>query len=304
MSSCLGPPRESMCRLCWEEVPLRNSHILPAFVFRDLKKNGVTGHIRFSETPNKRVQDGLKLPWLCDVCEQRFSAWERKFANEVVAPWSDGRNITRYSEWLLKFCVSVSWRTLMYAKGRNSDATYTPESEALITRAELTWREFLLGKRPHPSQFEQHLMIWETSSSTTIPNLPPNFNRFIMNSIMLDVVGSASSTYAWSKLGRFQIFGTISHGPHKWEGTKVRVRHGTLQAGRFVVPDGLLDLYREKAKIASDASAAISDAQFEKIDADVRRNLERVATSRSFEAMVADAEMFGLESIIRRPKRT
>lgn len=302
MNERLGPPADSMCRLCWREVPLVTSHIIPAFVYRELKRTSATGHMRFSSNPNVRVQDGLKLPWLCNDCEQRFSAWERKFANEVVIPWSDGRNFTRYGDWLLKFCVSVSWRVLVYAKGLSGLSKYTPEQEKLCKLAESTWREFLLGDRSHPGQFEQHLIIWDFTNETSVSDLPTNFNRFIMNSIMLDIVGGTNSTYSWSKLGRFQIFGTIAHGSNKWENTKVRVREGVLKPGQVVLPAPLLDLYKEKAKITEKAQDSISDAQFAKIDAALMANIDQFIDSRTFQAIQADAEMFGKNAVIRKSR--
>lgn len=299
----LGPQAETICRLCRRELPLLQSHILPAFVFRDLKRNSATGHIRFSDRPNVRVQDGIKRPWLCQDCEQRFSAWERKFANEVVVPWSDGRDLTRYSDWLLKFCVSVSWRVLLFAKGLNPEHVYSDEEEAGFVLAERTWREFLLGERPHPGQFDQQLIIWDVAASSTVPDLPTNFNRFMMGSIMMDIAGSKSASYVWSKLGRFQIFGTVRHGPNKWEGTKVHVKDGVLKPGKFGIPASVLELYRQKAKIASEAYEQMSDAQLDKIEANSMADIERFLASRTFRAMQADAELFGNEVIIRKPKR-
>ncbi|WBT06641.1 hypothetical protein PFY01_02895 [Brevundimonas vesicularis] len=303
MSLTLGPSSDLACRLCWREKPLRVSHIIPAFVFRDLKKNSATGHMRFSDAPNKRAQDGLKLPWLCDDCEQLFSVWERKFANEVVAAWSDGRELTRYTDWLLKFCVSVTWRVLVYAKGRNPEVTYTQAEDQLFQQTELAWREFLLGRLPHPGKHEQHLVIWDVAETASFVDLPTNFNRFTMNAIMLDIVGNSRSTYAWAKLGRFQIFGTVVDPDRVWKGTKVHVKDGVLKPGSVVIPGELMGLYQEKAKIAADASAAISDSQYEKIEAAMFADLDRVASSRTMKAMRADAAMFGKEAIFRRPSR-
>ena len=258
--------------------------------------------MRFSDTPNKRVQDGIKLPWLCADCEQRFSAWERKFANEVVVPWSDGTDRTQYADWFLKFCVSVSWRVLHFTKGYNPAHSYSAEEEALIDTVERTWREFLLGHRPHPGQFEQHFIIFDVASSTTIPNLPDNFNRFMVGAVMMDLVGSERSSYTWAKLGKFQIFGTIKHGSNRWEGTKVHVREGVLKPGRFVLPPGLIDLYRQKAEIVRNAHASMSPQQAAKVEAEAMANIDKFVQSRTFRAMRADADMFGEQAIIRKPR--
>ncbi len=300
MNAKLGPDDSTLCRLCRQRHPLKQSHILPAFIFRDLRNQSGTGHIRFSENPNVRVQDGLKLPWLCGSCESLLSGWERRFANEILHPWNNGCELTRYSDWFLKFCVSVSWRVLVYAKGINPQNVYSEGHEKLFRSAELTWREFLLDQRPHPGQFEQHFLAWSVATSSDVPDLPVNFNRFMMGAVTMDIVGSDRASYVWSKLGRFQIFGTISHGPNKWEGTKVHVRDGVLRPGKVVLPAALLDLYREKAISVQGVYQSISAAQLEKIDAAALSNIERFLDSRTFSAMQADAHMFGDHVVIRQ----
>jgi hypothetical protein len=74
-------PVKATCKLCGESVPLLDSHILPSFAFKAMKKGAATGHIRNTENPNQRVQDGFKQPWLCGQCEGRFGRWA-----SVVSP--------------------------------------------------------------------------------------------------------------------------------------------------------------------------------------------------------------------------
>ena len=75
-----------ICAFCEREL---NSvrPVLPAFVFRWLRGRSGAGHIRSSDNPNLRVQDGFKLTWLCDVCESRFSRFETAFATKIFYPW-------------------------------------------------------------------------------------------------------------------------------------------------------------------------------------------------------------------------
>lgn len=71
------------CRLCRNTAELRESHIIPSFVYKWFKETSGTGFIRFGHTPNQRVQDGLKPYWLCDDCEELFNSWETVFANHI-----------------------------------------------------------------------------------------------------------------------------------------------------------------------------------------------------------------------------
>jgi 5-methylcytosine-specific restriction endonuclease McrA len=107
---------QGSCSFCGSFGDLEESHVLPAFLYRWLRQRGA-GHIRNTETPNRRVQDGLKFPWLCRDCEARFSRYETAFAMKLFHPWQKGCEPVEYEDWLLKFCVSVSWRVLKYARG-------------------------------------------------------------------------------------------------------------------------------------------------------------------------------------------
>lgn len=291
------------CALCLETSPLLESHILPAFVYKWLKDRSITGHIRFSETPNRRTQDGLKKPWLCSNCEGRFSRYETHFANKLFHPWLKGQQHVYYDDWLLKFCVSVSWRVLKYCKGLNPNHVYSQEQESLAQHAESTWRAFLLGQTPHPSSFEQHLLIFDTIEETSVPDFPNNINRFLMGAVTMDIVGSSRSMMTYAKLGRFTIFGIIQKGKDKWEGSKIHVKHGLIKPGRLVLPFGLIELFKEKATHTKEAYESISDLQHEKIDAAALENIDRAIGSDQLASMIADANMFGEHAILRKSKK-
>jgi hypothetical protein len=79
------------CSFCREVAPLRDSHVLPAFAYRWLRRRSGTGHIRHTDNPNRRVQDGPKLKWLCDDCEGLFGKFETAFATNVFHPWQEGK---------------------------------------------------------------------------------------------------------------------------------------------------------------------------------------------------------------------
>lgn len=75
------------CRLCLQEAELRNSHVIPEFVYTAL---GVYDEkhrfCAFSTDPNVRVdthQKGLREKLLCDTCEGRLNVWET-YAKKVL----------------------------------------------------------------------------------------------------------------------------------------------------------------------------------------------------------------------------
>jgi hypothetical protein len=71
-----GIETTGVCALCKRDVPLVESHILPAFIFRWKKETSATGYLRNSQNPKKRVQDGLKVPLLCIDCERLFNSFD------------------------------------------------------------------------------------------------------------------------------------------------------------------------------------------------------------------------------------
>ena len=183
---------QGQCRLCGVESSLQLSHVLPAFVFRWLRESSGGGHLRLGLSPNQRVQDGVKRYWLCASCEGLFSRSETEFATKLFYPNTGGESAQFiYGEWLLRFCVSVSWRVLQIQKEETSLKGYEPDAIARIAEADATWKAFLLGQRPHPGPFEQHLVPFNglaSISSTTIGDISPNLNRYLMRMVDLGKV--------------------------------------------------------------------------------------------------------------------
>jgi hypothetical protein len=116
--------------------------------------------------------------------------------------------------------------------------------------------------------------------------------------VTLDIVGSERSLMTFAKLGRFMIFGLIQKGPNEWVGTKVHVKHGLLKPDKFIIPAGLLDLFRERAKNVDAKMSNISPVQRAKIDKHIIDNLDAFAKSDQFASIKADALMFGEHAVL------
>ena len=79
----------SKCALCHNVKELKDSHIIPAFVYRWIKETSATGYLRFSENINRRYQDGRKIKLLCLDCEERFNKYETSFSNNIFYPYAN-----------------------------------------------------------------------------------------------------------------------------------------------------------------------------------------------------------------------
>jgi hypothetical protein len=285
------------CRLCHVDGELQQSHILPAFLFRWVRETSANGYLRFGATPNLRVQDGLKRHWLCAGCEGVFSRSETAFAEKLFYPYVNGNYTILYEEWLLRFCVSVSWRVLTFYKEETQFAkNHGPEALQRIAEAESTWRMFLLDKREHPGRFHQYILPFEAIGSISNPSmdLSSNLNRYLMRTIDTDLCRSQTSNFVYCKLPRFAILGVIhEERQNQWQGTKVRLKRGLIEPQRYTLPAVFFEYLNGKSRREVELLRSISPRQHERIEQSFRDNAERFVGTDAFLAMQYDIDMFG-----------
>lgn len=294
------------CALCLQNNELQNSHIIPAFAFRWLRSRFLTGHIRHTQKPNLRVQDGAKMPMLCAACEVLLSKDENAFASQLFHPMASDSHTVTYGDWLLRFAVSLSWRVLKYCYGRNPDVTYSDQQQMLIAQAETTWREFLLVARSHPGKFEHHLLVFTPLTGKPPLGLPNNINRYLLGGIEMDIVGGKNSLMTFTKMGPFVFFGFIQRPSGIWKNTKIHVKDGSVTAGEFQAPYSLDDFFVGRAKdnknlLTDGMSPTQKQKAQEELDKAIRTDPKAFLSTHQGKAMIADARMFGEEAILHKP---
>jgi hypothetical protein len=297
-----------ICKLCGKEAPLHHSHVIPKFVFRWFKRTSATGFLRSGINPNRRDQDGLKHYWLCTSCEALLNEAETSFANEVFHPLMDGRTERAvYGAWMLKFATSLAWRVALDHLERN-DSAQSPISEVHRTNllnAMTRWKEFLLGRPPHPGEFEQHLLwMGVIDGNTTLP-LPVNINRFLLRTIDMTIACGDNNCATYAKFGPFIFFGFVSmRCPREWEGTKLHVKEGQVQPGKVILPGYLWPFLVERAENQARINREISPAQREKINAAYRSGRLHRRNSGTVEAIMHDYQRFGKLALTTLPPTT
>ena len=296
---------ENNCRLCNINTNLDESHIIPSFVFKWLKDSSGTGYLRFSDQPNRRVQDGKKYFWLCRECEERLNLWETRFANVIFHPFNKGQTDTAaYGAWFLKFCVSISWRVLNYYMAESDINHFSDNLKLAAKDAYDIWKEFLLDKRPHPERFEQHFFSMDAIANYTNQEMPTNINRYILRSVDIDVVcggKNGEDGFTYSKLGRFVILGFINmYKPREWVGSKVHVKHGEIKPHDYTVPVQFGEYFMSRARKVAAYQASISEQQDQKIEQSFWRTINKVANSESFKAMDHDVKLFGKDAFKKK----
>jgi hypothetical protein len=293
-------PDTQSCRLCGQIAPLKVSHIIPSFVFRWFKETSATGFFRSGLCPDRRQQDGPKRSLLCESCEQRLGVWERAFADNVFSTLREGQRFEpfQYGPWFGKFAVSLSWRVLLELRSHGAYTHVPSDVMPKVDEAERVWRQFLLDRREFLSPFDQHFIPLGFIEPHTGSQLPPNINRYFARSFAMDIVHSEPQTFIFTKLPFTVLIGLIrTRKPWEWVGTRIQPGSGSFGQGkRLGLPDLLHDYTTDKAVRISEINRGLSERQRARIKESVIKNPDRVASSRTFEAMAWDVDMFGQEA--------
>lgn len=254
--------------------------------------------LRSSQTPNRRLQDGPKIPLLCCECEQLFSSWERRFSEEVFIPFHErAADILSYGAWALKFAVSVSWRAFQYFDSLG-DFDYLTEGQRRESRLACQyWEEFMLGRRPHPGQYEQHVLAFDVLDEVSGRNWSPFLNRYLLRTVDLDVAAWNHCAMVYTKMGRLILFGFLTAQERRqWVGTRLHVREGQIGAKEYKVPFFALAKINDMAEISAKALASLSPGQSRKLQEAFLNNAGRMRKSEAIRALRQDIRLFGTQA--------
>ena len=294
----MSQPIFEQCALCSGSSDLQASHIIPGFVFDWLRETAATGHFRFLQSPNRRVQDGLKPRMLCWNCEQLFSSWEAKFAEKCFVPINNGHvsNIS-YGPWMLKFATSVSWRVLRFFAANGDLSGFPNPILTKVDDALQKWELFLLGHQPDPGPHEQHMFLADVVESSSVSNMPPNISRYLARAIECNVAHTQDAVVSYAKMGKFVLFGFVGMKyPRRWKGTKLHVQQGRFGEHDIELPRNVGDFIFERARLAAARYSQISERQQTKIRRSYERDLDHAARSETLRAMHHDVLMFGMDA--------
>jgi hypothetical protein len=104
----------TICAYCNANPPIENSHVVPRFIVKLLKANSPEKFI-FDTWKYKKMQDGLKGPYLCEECDNvLFSAWENDFKKAVFDPVHDGKPGRWAEENSIRFLLAVAFRYMVH----------------------------------------------------------------------------------------------------------------------------------------------------------------------------------------------
>lgn len=195
------------CKLCNLDKDLKESHIIPKFIFRWLKESGGE-YFRSPETPNRRLHDGIKPRMLCNECEGIFSKLETDFSSKIFYPHVKGKQtIFEYNSNLFKFCVSILWRVLCQ---QYSSLSSYPNFSRELYDAEKEWRSFLYNDNKLENFNKIHLVFTTHSLNYNIQPVE-NFLYYYARGTDASVYSNSHFSFIYAKLARVIIIGEIAN---------------------------------------------------------------------------------------------
>jgi len=280
------------CALCQQDRELRESHIIPKFVFRWMRATNATGYLRRSGSPNLRQQDGVKQDLLCEDCEQKFSKAEGSFERTIFTPYlKNAQSAFAYDEQLFQFAASVLWRVLHRDLPRlPADERFGPHRDKLA-EAEQEWRALLLhGQKPRRYH---RLHIFLTDVGTKDGTQPVvNFNRYMARASDFTIAAGRRGCFVYAKFARFILFGEISgiDAPDA-NGTIIDPRGGVLHVPQAITEGSIGEFMADRAKTSYEMVATrLSPRQRQVIETALRSNPERVRLSDEGRVLEADRQ--------------
>lgn len=266
----------NMCRLCEQRPAIESSHVIPGFVIRAIKSDSPTGFFRNPNLPNRRLQDGDKLPLLCADCEQRFGKAEHQFANNIFLPFhKTDQDHFSYGPYLHYFMTSLAWRTLILdLPGLESDVANPRSAVATLAVAAETMRQYLLGAVNLACSIENHAFVFTAAHCASAELAAAGPNVMIRRSAFGYSVVHQLHGYSGilHNLAGFMCFLIVESNPRdSWSGTKVNPSGGDIRQPQHVdswLAGQLLSCIVDSA----DKQAAMSEAQKEKVREAMRKN--------------------------------
>lgn len=274
------------CRLCREEKNLQNSHIIPNFVIKWMKKSGPTPFLRRAVEPATRMQN-YHEELLCRDCEQILSPFEGKFASKVFYPHVRGeKQKFEYDEWLYRFVLSVSWRMMESKLAVWQDSDHS-KKQVVEERLE-TWRQILLEEKPLSEDPSNHhiffLDVLDLAKSDS--EAPENFELYMQRNIDGTSVYDDDEIHVYFKFPKILFFSTIDPvNPGGLEDTEIEANDDVIGPPQKLGEKWGTFLNGRVDKIAQ---VEMSESEREKVEKRIKENPEKFFESDFLDAQIAE----------------
>lgn len=260
---------------------------MSAFVYRWQKKTSATGYLRFGPEMNRRVQDGLKMHFLCPTCEDLLNVGETHFAANVFHPFTSNElHSTQFSPEDLAFAVGQSWRVLAYVQTQGIKNLRGRHPGSLDSARE-TWKGYLDGSVTELRGHDIHLIPF---SGVREGHGPPNMNRYLRRTVEIGFVVSNSIAFTYAKLGPLMLVGLVAcANPNEWENTRIEP-NGAFGPGDVRVPGEFINYVISRAERLAALEATLSPTQIANIERGFERDPARALSSETLKAAIYDIQ--------------
>jgi len=277
----------NLCKLCLKNKSIRNSHIFPQFITDWLRNTSVTEKMRWSNNPNKRVQDTKRVKLLCEDCEKLFSAFEKYFSETIFKPVLNSHNpVVDYNHKLLKFAVSLSWR--MLAISSQEYPWKVPAHKLAAEKAEKQWREFLLHDTDL-NGYEHHLLMLRfMAGAPKIKGTDIDVNWYFFQSIDGTIVQNIQEAFVYMKLPGFVFISPIEPKPFIHMSGTLIGKEGKFEFYKQKPNQEIFKFLIDRSKEALSPLRTLSKRQKDKIEAEYDKNQNKVQGSYGFKLFLAE----------------
>lgn len=247
------------CALCDKERSLMESHVIPKFVFRWLKKTGGP-YLRKADNPNMRVEDGIKIKLLCNDCEQLFSKLEDNFARNIFYPYSDKKTTSFYFDsGLIEFSISVLYRILLFHNKENYIFNELHSDD--LSETLLEWKGFLLNKKKLEKFDKVHVFF--TSEDFNINVIPTErFLNYYLRGVDGAIASNNETCFVYAKMARIILVGEIKNFDNsEMENTLISLQEGEIDTTKMKLNHQVREFLINRIKQLNSFLDKVSDKQ-------------------------------------------
>ena len=283
------------CVICCENAPIKNSHVLPRFVFRWMIKTGGSQFLRHAGAPNKRVQDGFKYPLLCGDCETRTSLVEKHFAEHIFKPSvENGALPKRTGRKEYDFVCLNHLRSMAYFSIEGKMDKISNQEVEMRFRAIDTIGAYLNGETHSAVGLKFYLLPFGVGELSDLRGAPPNWHRYIRRHTEFDTIGNDTGSLfgSYYKLGPWLSFCLIKNEGQRWLGADINVTRSRWDR-RITLPPSILDFLFDRAETSKRIMHSMSDKQKKVVQEAILSGDILTEGRPMFDAIMADLDAFG-----------
>ncbi len=233
------------CLLCGQRGPIRESHIIPDWYYRDEIRDLAHGG-RFHDLRNLRTHGrAITKPLMCGGCEQLVGRLDNQ-----AKRYNQARP-EAYGDWMLPFAASISWRVLHYYRLepglREHHAALL--AEPAVEEALACWKDTVLHGKTTRRTRRHTLHLYHVHEGYAM--------RQMICTAFDRLADGGGSLVAFSRFGSFAFIGVVhSRDAGYWQGSKSRL----LKPGGEVTPynAGSPDVIRFLAEVERECARRIA----------------------------------------------